>query len=157
MKKRIAIIVMMALAVFSLPVLAIAQEGSPAGPPAAQERIQPPPFWQDARMAEELQLTEEQIASLEELAAAFHESNREMIQQVHQAQAELDEAMADSLVNEQAVVRLARQIAKIQGRLFVRSVKHHVDVGRLLTEEQRITLQTFAPRPGPQGPPPAER
>ena len=100
------------------------------------------PFWRDAKMIEELQLNDDQVAALKETDYAFHERAIELRASVEKTELEMQRAMDAETINEGAVKKTAKKLADLQGQMLLLKVDHNLAVQKVLTDEQRKKMKT---------------
>ncbi|MFH1842595.1 MAG: Spy/CpxP family protein refolding chaperone [bacterium] len=129
-----------------------APNGGPHGPPPG--RVGPPPLtaemlMTDAKLIALLELSEEQLDSLRDLATVFRTEIREVHEELKQAHDALEQAFSANPLLEDAVWRATSQVSELRSDLLVREIDYRLQTLQLLTAEQRQQLSRRSPARGP--------
>jgi Spy/CpxP family protein refolding chaperone len=148
----LALVVVAGTAFARGPQGAVRPSGPEGGPEAGPPMMGPGGggFWNDPRMVEQLGLTDEQIARLEELAAAQREEMEALKPELDATRDALDEVLFTTPGDEDAVSAAANALADLQQSAFLTMVRHRAAIHAVLTAEQLSILKDARP-PFPNG------
>ena len=104
-------------------------------------------FWKQSEAVEELGLTEDQIAELDDLDTAFRKQMIDQRSTVEKLQLQLDEAFSAETVDESQAMAYAEKLAKAQSDGFLAHIAHRIEISKVLTAEQREKLESMRPAP----------
>lgn len=120
------------------------QPHRPMMPPNAvqpQPPVPPEEFWHDARVRDELRLTDEQVAKLEESLAAVMKKGVSVRTEMEKAHLEMELAFLQKPVDAAKIRQLAGKQADLQKEMMLAQVDHRLRCHEILTEEQRGKLR----------------
>jgi len=125
--------------------------GGPLGPPPG--RGGPPPMTaemlhRNADLIAALQLSDEQLDSLRELARSFRTEIHEVRHELAKAHDTLEQAFGAEPLMEDAVWQATHKISDLRGDLLVQEIEYRLQTVQLLTVEQR---QQLLRQPLPRG------
>jgi Spy/CpxP family protein refolding chaperone len=145
MNKRILITALTLVAV--LATVALAQQGHGRRAPRADRECRGP----EARleyMAEVLELTEEQQASIETIHEAAREEKVELKKSMARLRNEMEGEMLKDSPSEKTLIDLTEKLGAIRTEMNVLKVKTRIAVRALLTEDQQDQMMLMQRRHG---------
>ena len=168
MKRTVVVTVVLALAICATAVWSQGPpgQGGPGGPGGMRGfgmscpamAVMPPHTGMLDRMADALQLTDDQITKLKETMTKNDETVRPLVQKSADASKALRAALLASDYNAQTVKDLAAKAEKAEADVIAASIEVWTQIRSILTKDQAAALQEAMnmPRqgPGPAGPPP---
>jgi hypothetical protein len=152
-KKRVVSTVVLLFLVIIIPAVAGAfspGDGSPLMPPypgrgMQPHPMQPPAFWRNPKVIEELKITEEQILKLKEADFAFREKKLELKAPLDNLHLQMEKAFSAEPVNKSIVIGLAQKMADLHGKLFIQDTEFKLTLEGLLTTDQLKKLKSDFP------------
>ena len=93
-------------------------------------------------------LTEEQKVKLDEINKSFREKAKGPAEELQQKGSELAALMAKPEGNEETIKAMISEVKALEGEFASIRVYHRAEVDKILTSEQRESLDRFGGRPG---------
>lgn len=159
MNRKLIGILLVAVTVFALTGLALAQGGrggrggcpmggcpmggmqGPGGP------MMMPPFWTDPEIAQKMGLNDGQKKALDDLSYDFRQKMIAAHAEIENARLALDRAFADGSAD-QAVNAAAKRLSDAQDKMFQLHTDNQLKLRKILTADQWKILQTLHPQRG---------
>jgi Spy/CpxP family protein refolding chaperone len=147
---RIAVFLLVGF--FLVPAVASAFRGGPGkserGMGMSMKGMQGGPFfiWNNAKIVEELELTDEQIGKLKEANFAMKEKHLELRSQLNRLNLEMQKAFSEKTINDPEVLESANKMAEIRSKLFTDRVDARLKMTKILTDDQYKKLETLQQR-----------
>lgn len=101
---------------------------------------------QNPRVAEELELTEEQVQSLKEQAETARQQQKELQQRLMKAGKEQVQLMMGEDLNEEALISKIRETGDIRTEIAILRVRQLINMKKTLTNEQREKMKQMHQR-----------
>lgn len=102
-------------------------------------------------MVQKLELTEKQVKQLRDADFTFREKRLKLKAQLDTFRLQMDKAFSDDIVNNAAVLQLAKKISDIKGKIFIQDIESRLAVGKLLNADQIRKLKLYDMHPKKQG------
>jgi Spy/CpxP family protein refolding chaperone len=147
---RIALFLL--IGIFLVPAIASAFKGGPCKSERRMgmhmQEMQWTSFriWNNAKIVEELELTDEQIGKLKEADFAMKENHLELRSQLNRLDLEMEKAFSEGTVNDSKVLELANKMAEIRSKLLMDRVEARLKMTKILTEDQFKKLEILQER-----------
>lgn len=93
-------------------------------------------IWQDPKLIQKLELTEEQVRQLRDADFNFREKQLILKAQLGSLHLQLDKAFSDDIVDNAAVLQLAKKISDIKGTMFIQDIESRLAIGKFLNPDQ---------------------
>jgi Spy/CpxP family protein refolding chaperone len=103
-------------------------------------------IWNNAKIVEELELSDEQIGKLKEADFAMKENHLELRSQLNRLNLELQKAFSEETVNDPEVLEMANKMAEIRSKMFMDRVEARLKMTKILTDDQYKKLETLQQR-----------
>ncbi len=100
-------------------------------------------IWQNPKMIQELELSEEQIKGLRDADFAFREKRLEVKSQLDSLYLQLEKLFSHEPVNAPNVIQVAQKISSLKGTLFVQKIESRLMLEKLLNADQLKQLRTL--------------
>lgn len=118
----------------------------PAVCPFAKEKAHPPLFFGNPdRLKQELGLTDQQIAKIEQINLEYRKRMLEQREKLEPKKVQLERVLLDENVNLQQVRTLLREMADIRIEIHMIKIMHRLDIEKVLTQEQKAKLKAMRP------------
>ena len=109
-------------------------------------------IWRDPQMVQKLELTEKQVKQLRDADFIFRKKRLELKAQLDSFRLQMDKAFSDDIVDNAAVLQLAKKISDIKGEMFIQDIESRLAVGKLLNADQIKKLRLHDMHRKNQGP-----
>lgn len=164
-KKYIACVAVLLITVFLNPLSVMAFPLAMGAPLPRTEgelhRHSMPPYdlWQNPKIAEDLRLTDEQVAEIKEADFAYREKVQNLRAELDRFDLKMEKAFSMEPVDEAMITQYAKEIADLTGKIFILNVESRLAFEKLLTPEQIKMLRALHQPPlfGKRGIPLQER
>ncbi|SDU46233.1 Spy/CpxP family protein refolding chaperone [Desulfobacula phenolica] len=93
-------------------------------------------IWRNPQMVQKLKLTKEQVKQLRDADFTFREKCLELKAQLDAFRLQMDKAFSDDIVDNAAVIQLAKKISDIKGKIFIQDIESRLAVGKILNGDQ---------------------
>jgi len=101
--------------------------------------------------SERLDLTEDQQTKFDALRVDHFKSTQELRDQVREKQVKLDDLLNNDEIDVKNVEKLVAEIGQVRTKLMRERINHHIEVRKLLTDEQRVKFDMMARHFGHHG------
>ncbi len=101
-------------------------------------------IWRNPQMAQELELTAEQIKKVREADFTFREKQLPLKAQLESLHLRMEKTFSAGIVDNAAVLSLAEKISDVKGDLFVQQIESHLALGKILNADQIEKLKMHA-------------
>ncbi|MBW2605129.1 MAG: hypothetical protein JRE28_12580 [Deltaproteobacteria bacterium] len=109
-------------------------------------------IWRNPQMVQNLEFTKEQVKQLKDADFTFREKRLALKAQLDSYHLKMEKAFSDDIVDDTAVLTLAKKISDVKGKLFVRRIESRLTLGKILTEDQINNLKLHKIHQKKQGP-----
>jgi len=109
-------------------------------------------IWRDLQMVQKLELTEKQVKQLRDADFTFREKRLKLKAQLDTFCLQMDKAFSDDIVNNAAVLQLAKKISDIKDKIFIQDIESRLAVGKFLNADQIKKLRLYDMHPKKQDP-----
>jgi Spy/CpxP family protein refolding chaperone len=147
-----SIAIFLLIGIFLVPAIASAFRGGPGkserGMGMHMQGMQWTSFriWNNAKIVEELELTDEQIGKLKEADFAMKENHLELRSQLNRLNLEMEKAFSEETINDSEVIESANKMAELRNKLFMDRVEARLKMTKILTDDQYQKLETLQER-----------
>ena len=105
--------------------------------------VSPLGIWRNAKLVQDLELTDEQVQALREADFAHREKRLQLNSKLNGLHLELEKLFSADPVNASDILQLAQKISDLKSKRFVQKIESRLAVGKLLTAEQLKKLKIF--------------
>ena len=109
-------------------------------------------IWRNPQMIQHLKLTDTQIEQIRDADFTLREKSLALKPQLDSLRLQMDKAFSDDVVNDTAVLSLAKKISDVRGKLFVQDIESRLAVGKLLNADQIKKLKLYDMHQKKKGP-----
>jgi Spy/CpxP family protein refolding chaperone len=111
------------------------------GMPDKGRHRQPLGFWQDQQAIEQLELTDEQVQQLQDADYTSREKHLEVKTRLDQLRLQMEKAFSSEARDKKAIRQLAKEMAGVDGQLFVQKIEDRLSLDSILTSDQIRKLE----------------
>ncbi|MBN1850584.1 MAG: Spy/CpxP family protein refolding chaperone [Deltaproteobacteria bacterium] len=117
--------------------------------------MSPYDLWLNPKIAEDLQLTDEQVAEIKEADFTYREKVQTLRTELERLNLKMEKAFSMAPADEGIVNQYAKEIADLMGKIFILNIESRLAFEKLLTAEQIKMLRSphQPPRFGKRGAP----
>ena len=98
-------------------------------------------IWRNPQMFQKLELSVEQVKQLRDADFTFREKRLALKAQLDSLRLQMDKAFSDDIVDNTAVLSLAKNIAGVKGKMFIQKIEARLEIGKLLNADQIENLK----------------
>ena len=109
-------------------------------------------IWRNPQMAQNLELTENQIKLIRDTDFTFRGKHLVLKAQLDRFHLQLDKAVSNDRIDDTAVLKIAQEISDVKGKLFVQNVESSLALGKILTADQIKKMNLYDMRPKRKAP-----
>ena len=110
-------------------------------------------FWENEKIREDLQLSEDQVATLEKISNVAKEEYIELRAKTEKAHLRMEQALKADTIDRKAVLKDAEGISVLRSQMFISKIETMLDIKEVLTADQVEQLEALRSKCGP---PPAK-
>lgn len=108
-------------------------------------------IWRNPKLVQDLGLAAEQVKQLKDADFASREKRLALKAQLDGFHLQMDKALSNDVVDDTAVLSLAKKISDVRGKLFVQKIEVRLTLGKILNADQIKKLHDMHPeRRGPR-------
>jgi len=139
-------LIILIIAVCLIPSFALAfpqDRGGKGGPGFDQmgPRRTPLTIWRNAKLVKELELTDAQVAEIQDADFAAREKQLALTADLGKLRLEIDRSFAAETVDEAAVRKAAEKISDLRGQMYLQQIDARLALVKILTVDQAKKLK----------------
>jgi len=100
-------------------------------------------FWRNPQMVQKLELTSEQVNEVRDADFTFREKRLALKAQLDSLRLQMDKAFSNDVVDNAAVLSLARKISDLKGKMFIQKIESRLALGKILNADQIKKLKLY--------------
>ncbi len=100
-------------------------------------------IWRDSQMIKKLGLTEEQVKQIRDEDFTFREKCLPLKAQLDGLRLQMDKAFSQDVVDDTIVLKTAKMISDVEGKLFVLKIETVLTLGKILNADQIKKMKLY--------------
>ena len=100
-------------------------------------------IWRDSQMVQKLGLTQDQVKQIRDADFTFREKHLALKAQLDGLRLQMDKAFSQDVVDDTVVLKIAKTISDVEGKLFVGKIETLLTLGKILNADQIKKLKLY--------------